>query len=235
MKREWSILAAFAMLLAALGVWAPEFFTAGNLRDVLLTNAPVLLLAAGMTAVILAGQIDVSIGAQFAVCSVLCGLLAKMGAPAPLLLLAAAAIGGLLGAANGAVVAVLRVPSIVATLAAMVILRDTLRWSTGGAWVRDLPASFQWFGRGQATGEALLVAAASVIFAMLAWALRNVAAGRAVYATGSNAEAARLAGIPVQRVLFGVFVLMGMLSGIAALLNSIRFRDLQSNAGIGLE
>ena len=77
---------------------------------------------------------------------------------------------------------------------------------------------FQWFGAGQAAGQWVVVAIALGVFAAFAWGLRHLAAGRAVYATGSDPEAARLAGIRPRRVVFGVFVVMGALSGLAALL-----------------
>ena len=234
-KREQAVALAFAGLLLVVGMAAPEFYSPANLRDLLLSNAPVLVVAAGITLVILAGHIDISVGAQFAICSVAAGLLAKAGLPTPVLVLAVALAGGFLGAINGALVAGLGVPSIVVTLATMVTLRDGLRWATEGAWVQNLPADFQWFGLGQAAGQALLIAAAIFIFAALAWGLRNLAAGRAVYATGSDAEAARLAGIRPRAVVFGVFTLTGALVGIAALLNSVRFIEVQSNAGTGLE
>jgi rhamnose transport system permease protein len=80
-----------------------------------------------------------------------------------------------------------------------------------------------------------VVAAGLVVFAAFAWGLRAVAAGRAVYATGSEPEAARLVGIRPRRVVFGVFVAMGALTGLAALLTSIQFIDVQTNAGVGLE
>ena len=88
---------------------------------------------------------------------------------------------------------------------------------------------------GQATGQWLVVAIALGVFAAFAWGLRNLAAGRAVYATGSDPEAARLAGIRPRRVVFGVFVAMGALAGLAALLNAVRFADVDPNAGTGSE
>jgi len=117
----------------------------------------------------------------------------------------------------------------------MVAWRDGLRWATQGAWVQDLPPSFQWLGLGQNTGQWLIVASAVLVFAGVAWALRRLGAGRAIYAVGSDAEAARLAGIEPSRVIFGVFVLMGALSGLAALLNAVRFSVVPGNPGIGLE
>jgi rhamnose transport system permease protein len=152
------------------------------------------------------------------------------------LVVPATAIAGLaLGALNGVLVSRLGIPSIVATLAAMIALRDALRWATGGAWIENLPGSFQWFGLGQRRGEVLLVATCALFYAAIAWALRNVSAGRFLYAVGSDKEAARLAGIPSARVLFGVFAAMGALTAIAAALNAVRFREIQSNTGMGLE
>src|SRR5712664_29412 len=85
-KRELSALLAYSALLVLIGIVAPAFFSAANLRDLALNNAPVLLVAVGMTLVILVGEIDISVGSQFAVCSVAAGWLAKSGMPIPLLL-----------------------------------------------------------------------------------------------------------------------------------------------------
>ena len=234
-RREFLVALAYAALLLVVGIAAPSFFTAANLRDLVLSNAPVLLIAIGMTLVILTGQIDISVGAQFAICSVAVGVLAKAGVPVLLLIPAAALIGGTMGAINGGLIARLKIPSIVATLAAMVVMRDSLRWITQGSWVQNLPANFQWFGLGQLTGQLFIVIITALIFAAFAWSLGNLTAGRAVYAVGSDTEAARLAGINPPAVVFSVFMLTGVLTGIAALLNSIRFIDVQSNAGVGLE
>src|ERR1035438_7479309 len=100
-----------------------------------------------------------------------------------------------MGGVNGALVAWVRIPSIVATLATMVALRDGLRWATQGAWVEELPRSFQWFGLSLAVSQVVTAGIAAVLFVGVAWGLRNLAVGRAVYAVGSNASAARLAGI----------------------------------------
>jgi rhamnose transport system permease protein len=221
--------------LRALAAAAPGFFSAANLRDLVLSNVPVLVAALGMTVVILVGEIDVSIGSQFAICTVAAGLLSKAGLPMPILLVATAALGMLLGAFNGLLVARLGIPSIVVTLATMVVLRDGLRWVTGGQWVQNLPGTFQWMGLGQNAGQALIAGISACLFLLCVWGMRNLAVGRAVYATGSNAESARLTGIRTRRVIWGAFAWMGALTGVAALLNSIRFSDLQSNAGMGLE
>ncbi|MEO8131537.1 MAG: ABC transporter permease, partial [Bryobacteraceae bacterium] len=140
-----------------------------------------------------------------------------------------------LGSINGVLVAGLGIPSIVVTLATMIGLRNGLRWVTEGRWVQDLPASFQWAGLGQTGGEALILFVAIAVFAAFAWASVNLQAMRLLYATGSNPEGARLAGIRPPRVFFAVFVGMGMLTGLAAVLNAMRFSEVQGNAGVGLE
>ena len=234
-KREISAALAYAILLLLVGLLAPGFFSAANWRDLTMSNAPVLIVAIGMTMVILAGHIDISVGSQFAVCSVAAGLIAKAGMPLPLLVLSAVVIGGLLGSVNGLFVARFKIPAIVVTLATLVAWRDGLRCVTEGAWVQNLPASFQWFGLGQATGQLVIVAVSVVVFIAFVWVLNNLAAGRMIYAVGSDAEAARLAGMEPPRGVFSVFILMGAMTGLAALLNAVRFAEVPSNAGTGLE
>ncbi len=235
MTREKAALAAWAMLLALLAVLAPSFFRVGNLRDVALSIVPVLVAAAGMTLVIVAGQIDISIGSQFAVCGVAAGLLAVAGVPMVLVAIGTCLLGAAFGWINGALVSWLGVPSIVATLAMMEVEREALRLGTGGAWVQNLPPAFQWLGLGQGVGQFVILAIAALLFGAMAWASRNVAGMRSVYAAGSDAEAARLSGIDTGMVTLGVFIGMGALSGLAALLSAIRFSDVQSNSGAGLE
>jgi len=234
-RREISVALAIVALWIVVALLAPGFFTAENQRDLLMANMPVLIVALGMTLVILTGQIDISVGSQFAVCSVAAGVLAKSGLPLPAVVVAVLLVGAALGASNGALVAYVRIPSIVVTLAAMVALRDGLRWITQGAWVQDLPRGFQWFGWTLPGSEAITVSVAVILFACVGFGLRNLAAGRAVYATGSNEAAARLIGINSRLVTFCVFAVAGALTGCAALLNSVRFNQIPSNAGLGLE
>jgi rhamnose transport system permease protein len=234
-KRELSAGIAYAVLLLLVGIIAPSFFSAGNLRDLALSNVPVLLIAIGMTMVILVGQIDISVGSQFAVCSVAAGWMAKSGVPVALLLPSVLLIGAAIGAVNGLLVGWLRLPSIIVTLAMLVAWRDTMRWVTQGAWVQDLPANFQWFGLGQSVGQLVILAIAVIVLITFSWMLRNLGMGRAIYAVGSDTEAARLAGVDPQRIVFGAFVVLGALTGLAALLNAVRFSAVPSNAGLGLE
>src|SRR5262249_43919163 len=125
--------------------------------------------------------------------------------------------------------------SIVATLAAMIGLRDGLRWATQGAWIENLPPGFQWFGLSPSMFPAVVGALLVLLIALMAWTMRHAWIGRAIYATGSNAEATRLLGIDPLAIKCGVFVASGLLTGVGALLNAVRFNQIPSNGGLGLE
>ena len=233
--REFAAAAVLVLVLIVLGGVAPSFFTPANIRDLLLNNVATLIAALGITLVLIAGHIDISIASQFAICSVGACVAARAGVPMllvpPLVILG----GCMLGALNGKTVTGLGAPSIVVTLATMISLRDAQRWYTEGAWIHGLPANFQWLGLGQAGGGYFIIGSAALIAIALAWALRHLAIGRQLFATGSNPEAARLAGISTDAIITGVFVAMGAFTAVAALLNAIRFSEVPGNPGAGLE
>jgi rhamnose transport system permease protein len=144
-------------------------------------------------------------------------------------------LGAAIGTLNGWLVARLRLPSIVVTLAMMIALRDALRWATQGAWVNDLPPGFQWIALSQRSYSFVAAAIAATVVGGLGWSLRYTGAGRFVYATGSSAGAARLAGVNTALVKIAAFACLGASIGLAAFLNSVRFNQIPSNAGLGLE
>jgi rhamnose transport system permease protein len=232
--RELSVALALGLLLLFLAVAAPTFYQPQPLLSLLAREAPTLVVACGIALVIICRQIDISVGSQFSVCSVCAGLLASMNWPLALVLPASVAIGALMGAVNGALVAGLRLPSIVVTLATMVTWREGLRWLRQGVWV-DLPNGIQWFGLNQAAGQWTLIIIALLLLVFMAVAMKHLSAGRFVYAVGSDAEAARLAGIRPQLVTFATFVLMGALVGLAAMMNVAQSPQVDPNSGTGLE
>jgi rhamnose transport system permease protein len=232
--RELSVGLALAALLGALAVFAPGFFAPQPLLSLAAREAPVLLVACGAAMVIVCRQIDISSGSQFAVVSVAAGLLAAEGWPPAAVAAGALALGTALGALNGLLVAGLGLPSIVVTLATMVTWREGLRWWRQGAFV-NLPDGLQWLGLGQTAGQWTLIAAALGLLTILALASRHLAAGRHLYAVGSDAEAARLAGIRPGAVTFGAFTLAGALTALAALMNVIQSPQVDPKSGTGLE
>jgi rhamnose transport system permease protein len=234
-RREGSIALAIVALYGMLAIAAPGFFTRENFADMFLGNFPVLLVAMGTLLVMLTGEIDISVGSVFAICGVLAGACAVAGVPLAAVMAIAVAAGAALGALNGALVAYAGLPSIVVTLASMVALRDGLRWATEGAWIQNLPPSFQWLGLSQAAFPIVAFALIAALQTGLSWSATRVAAFRSVYATGSDVQAARLAGIETRLVKFVVFAAGGAFTGLAALLNAVRFNQIPSNAGVGLE
>jgi rhamnose transport system permease protein len=228
------LVAVLLLVLAALAVYAPAFYQPQPLLSLLTREAPTLVVACGMALVIICRQIDISVGSQFAVCGVCAGLLAAAKWPLVAVVSASIGVGAAMGAFNGALVAGLRLPAIVVTLATMVAWREGLRWLRQGLWV-DLPDGLQWFGLRQSAGQWLLICGALALLAGLALACRHLAAGRFIYAVGSDAEGSRLAGIRPHLVTFCVFVLMGALAGLAAMMNVVQSPQVDPNSGGGLE
>ncbi len=232
--REWSVAAALGVLLLVLAVFAPAFFQGQPLLSLAAGESPTLVVACGMALVIICREIDISVGSQFSVCSVCAGLLATHHAPMAVALLAAILVGAALGAINGALVAGLRLPSIVVTLATMVTWREGLNWWRQGEFVY-LPEGLQWFGMTQAAGQWTLIGVALALLVAVALGLRRLSAGRFLYAVGTDAEAARLAGIRPQLVKFTAFMAMGALTGVAAVMNVVQSPQVDPKSGTGLE
>jgi rhamnose transport system permease protein len=232
--RELSVAAALIVVLTGLAWFAPSFFEPQPLLSRLTAAAPRLVVACGIAIVIVCRQIDISVGSLFAVCSVGAGWLAAAHVPGPLVLLATLALGAAGGALNGGLVAVLGLPAIVVTLAMMVTLREALRLVQQGVFI-NLPDGVQWFGLPMSLGQLTVCGIALGILLVLNWALGSLAVGRFVYAVGSDAEAARLAGIRPRAVTFGVFVLTGTLTGLAAVMNLVQSPQVDPSTGRLLE
>jgi rhamnose transport system permease protein len=234
-NQEVSVAATIVLLNLALLMNARGYFSRENFTDLFLANAPVMVISLGMLLVILAGRIDISVGSTFAVCSVIAGMAAKQGVSTSGSAVAACLAGAVCGAINGGLTAYLRIPSIVATLATMIVLRDGLRWMTQGSWVGDLPPGFQLLGLSPGRFTATVFGLVLVLLLISAAGLRYLRAARAIYATGSSEVAAAMVGIKTKRVVFSVFTLTGLLTGLAAAINAVRFHQVPSNAGLGLE
>ncbi len=234
LQRELGLGALLALFLAGVSLAAPSFATRQNFADMLTNNAYLMVAAVGMTFVILTAGIDISVGAILAVSATVAALSAERGAPVIGVLLAALLAGGILGAVNGGLVARVRIPPIIATLATLTLFRNTLIHFTGGRWI-NLPAEFRQFGLSEPLGVPVAVWIAAVVVALAAVAARRTAFGRSVYAVGSNPDAAGHQGIAVQTVRGRVYLVMGLLAGLAAFVYITRLSAVQTNAGGGLE
>ncbi|WP_062203326.1 ABC transporter permease [Aureimonas sp. AU12] len=232
--QELLLLVAIVALFAIVGWINPRFISQNNLTSIFVGNAYIAVAAIGMSMVIISGHIDVSVGALIGVLATISGLLVTNGYPIWLAWLGPVLIGGLINGALGGLIAYLKVPSIIATLAMLSILRGGLITLTGGAWISGLPPGYQ-------LAQFRLLGVPSPVWFMIgltilaAFLLRSTAFGRSIYAVGGNPEAAEASGIPYKSTIVKVFALHGMIAGIAAILFATQLQVIQSTVPNGLE
>jgi AI-2 transport system permease protein len=232
--QELLLLVAIAALFAFVGWMNPRFLSQNNLTAIFVGNAYIAVAAIGMSMVIISGHIDVSIGALIGVLATVSGLIATSGYPVWLAWLVPLLAGGAINALVGALIAYAKVPSIIATLAMLSILRGGLIVATGGAWISNLPPGFQLaqFRLLQIPSPVWFMVGMTLLAALL---LRHTGFGRSVYAVGSNPEAAEASGIAYKPTIVKVFALHGVIGGIAAVLFATQLQVIQSTVPNGLE
>ncbi|KDR38014.1 ABC transporter permease [Caballeronia glathei] len=238
-SRETTLLVVLIALVAATAAVKPGFLNLQNLRDVLLNVSIIGLLTAGMTVVMLMRHIDLSVASIVGVSAYAVGRLFVMfpQMPVPVAMLAGIGIGLAIGAVNGALVTFGRVPSLVATLSMLYIVRGAdYAWVHGGQInATSLPDAFALIATGSLFGVPNLVLIALVVLAALAVYLKQYRGGREHYAIGSNPEAARLAGIRVERRVMIGFLLSGAIAGLAGVLWLARFGTVDASTAKGIE
>jgi len=239
---KWQRIAEYIIVLAIIiesvvfVIIAPQFFSIPNLLNVALSISITGILAVGMTAVILTGGIDLSVGSVAALAGVVAAMVASTGGAAIVLAsMVALAIGLAVGLFNGFMIAQFRVPPFVATLAMLTICRGLAFIVTGGRAIGNLPSSFGVFGRERLLGVPVPVLLMLVVFAAGWFVLRRMTLGRYVYAVGGNREAAYLAGVNTKRVTLLVYLLNGLLVGMAGLVLASRLGAGVPNAGMQYE
>lgn len=232
---RFRVLIIFLLLVVAASMLSDAFLTTGNLLNVLKQVSIVAIVSLGMTLVILTAGIDLSVGSVMAFSGAIAAGALTAGLPLPIAILACLIVGILLGFVNGMVVSKGGVPSFIATLAVMVIARGmTLVYTEGKPIVLSDPV-YRFIGGGQVVGIPFQVIVMLVLYVLMYWILKHTTFGRYIYAIGGNEEAARLAGIGVDRVKIAVYSLAGFFSAIASLIYTSRLMSAQPNAGDGLE
>ncbi|HWW75869.1 MAG TPA: ABC transporter permease [Pyrinomonadaceae bacterium] len=235
---EYIILAAIVVEAVVFATITPQFLSVPNLINVALSIAITGILAVGMTMVILTGGIDLSVGSVVALAGVAAATLAASsgGAGGVVLgVLVALAIGVGVGLFDGLVVAHLRVPPFVATLAMLTICRGLAFVISGGRSIGDLPAGFTFAGRESVLGLPLPVILMALVFAGGWFLLRRTVIGRYIYAVGGNPRATFFAGVNIRRVLVLTYVLNGLLVGLAGFVLASRLGAGVPNSGIQYE
>lgn len=232
--QEFILLGAIIVLFIVVGITNPRFFGANNITNIFAGNAYIAVAAIGMSLVIISGHIDVAVGSLIGVLATISGTLAVNGYPIWLAWLTPVVIGIAVNAGVGALVAYLRIPSIVVTLGMLSILKGGLISVTAGAWITNLPEDYL-ISQFRLLGVPSPVWFMVILTVLVAFWMRYSGFGRTIYAIGGNVEAARVAGIQVERSTVIVFAIHGAFAGIAAVLFATQLQVIQSTVPPNLE
>jgi ribose transport system permease protein len=235
-SREWSGLGTALVALVVVFSLLTDHFFSWTTAVALANQAPEsLLLATGMTLVVVTGGIDLSVGSVLALSAAVSGLLlVEASVPLPVAALAAVLTGVACGGLNGWLSTRWRLPSFIATLAMLEMARGAT-YLVSDSQTRYLGATVDALGRDIAGGVRLPVIAAVLVVIAAQWGLTHSVLGRQLLAVGANDESARLAGIDTHRVRLVAFALCGALAGLAAVAQATRLSAADPNAGLGLE
>lgn len=226
---------ALIVLLALFAAFAPNFLTVANLLDVARQISVTAILGAGLTFVIMTAGIDLSVGSAVGATAFVAVALTLDGAPAPAALAAALVCGVMIGLINGVLVAGLGLAAFIVTLAALTYLRGITYVGTDGTTLFSKHLSYGTLGQGSLLGLPFPVIIMMSVFGIGWYVLERTVFGRWVRAVGGNAEAARLAGIPVRQVLASVYVISGLCAGIGGIITSAKLQSAVPDLGTGYE
>jgi len=213
----------------------PKFATTTNLLNILTQASYYIILAVGMTFVIAAAGIDLSVGSLLALITVINFELIKGGLNPVIGVILMFLMGGILGAFTGYLISYINIPPFIATLGVMVSLRGLALVHSAGKMHYGLPESLTWFGQGEILGIPVPVLI-SLIFALFgAWLFNRTKFGLHVRSIGGNREAARLAGINVNIIEILVYCFMGLCVALGGLIMIARIDSTQATIGTSME
>ena len=238
MRWEVILVGLLMVVIAVNTAISTYFLDVYNLSDATFNFSEKAILALAMALLIIAREIDLSVAAIIAVCSLTMGLLAKAGYGPATLMLAGLLVGAACGAINGALVTLFSLPSIVVTIGTMSLFRGLAQVVLGDQALTKYPANFSALGQGYIS-DRFPLPNSFVIFLGLALAfgfvLHRTIIGRRIFAIGHNPTAARFSGVKVNRIRFGLFVLIGVMAGLAAILLTGRIGSTRPNIAQGWE
>lgn len=237
--REFGIIIIILILALLVSLRAPVFLTLGNFRDILLDISILVIVSLAQTMVILTHGIDLSVGSSIGLVAMMVAFTIKANPNISMVLvvLLGMALGAVLGTFNGVIIAIGKVPPIIATLGTLGIYRGMVFLYSQGYWVPpyQLPDDFKLLSKGTVLGLPNIIIFAIVVAILVYYFLNYTRTGRNIYAVGSNPDAAQYVGIRKQRIIFLVYVLTGMAAGLAGVLWASRFESSQTNTALGFE
>jgi rhamnose transport system permease protein len=239
-SRELAIaLVLVVILLAATTKRHTFLFSHDGWRDTLLSPSILLVLAIGEMVVIVTRNVDLSVGSTLGISAYVTGkiFIAHPGIPLIAVFVAGLLVGAVLGAVNGLLVTIFKVPALVITLGTLYIYRGFLTHELGSGRINadDFPANFQKLGTQQILTIPVLTLIGLFALVLVGYYLQTARGGRELYAVGSDPDAAVLYGLPTSRRVFGAFVLCGSLAGLAGVFSVARYATAFSGTGLNLE
>ncbi|MCH9297937.1 ribose transport system permease protein [Pantoea allii] len=229
------ILPILILIVAVFGFVTPNFFTEANLLNITRQASINIVLAAGMTFVILTGGIDLSVGSMLGTTAVVALLTSLDPMLASLTIPMALGAGLVMGLFNGILVAWAGLPPFIVTLGTYTALRGAAYLLANGTTVINSDINFEWIGNGYLGSVPWLIVIAFAVIAICWFILRRTTLGVHIYAVGGNIQAARLTGIKVGMVLVFVYGMSGLLSGLGGLMSASRLYSANGNLGVGYE
>jgi ribose transport system permease protein len=233
--RESGGILVLLIFIAALILTTSDFLTLTNLDNLVRQVAVFAILSVGELFVILTAGIDLSVGSVLGLSGGVTALLLANGTSIPLTILAGLGVGLAVGLINGLLVSRLKLPPFIATLGMLGIARGLVLLLTGAKTIAPLPDAFNAIANGTLLGLPSLFWILIIVALLAAFVLGRTIFGRYVYAVGSNAESARLSGVPVNAVLLAVYSISGLLAGFAGVLTTSRLGAGIPTAGTGYE
>jgi ribose transport system permease protein len=235
LRRAFIVPSILLLVLGIVVVARPVFLSPQNLSNIALQASILALVAAGMTPLIVSGQIDLSVGSVMALSGVLAALGVAAGIPAPLAAFVAVVSGVIVGAGNGLIVSFLKVPSFIATLAAMGIARGAALILSEGRPIASVGATAESLGSGTAMGVPAPILLAVAVCAVAHLLLQWTKIGLHVRALGGSPRAAWVAGLPIARLQVITFAASGAAAALGGIVLSGRLGSAQPIVGAGYE
>lgn len=237
--REAGISVFILVLVIGVSLRSPTFLTPDNFQDILLNISILAIVALAQTMVILTKGIDLSVSSMIGLVAMMVSFVVKENPDLSiaLIVLLGIALGAVLGLFNGLIITYGKVPPIIATLGTLSIYRGLVFYYSQGTWINsfELPKSFKMLSKGTPLGLPNMVLIAILVAIIIYYFLNHTRTGRDIFAVGSNPDAAIFAGIRKDRITFLVYLLSGILTGLAAVLWASRFESAQTNTALGFE
>jgi len=237
--REVALIVFIGLLMVLISLRNPNFLTITNFKDILLDISILAMVALAQAMIIITRGIDLSVASMLGLTAMMVSFLIKAYPETPIVLivLLGMALGSVLGSVNGLIITVGRVPPIIATLGTLSIYRGLIFLYSNGTWINafEMSAGMKQLAKGVPLGLPNLVITALIVAAIVYVFLNHTQPGRDIYALGTNPDAAKISGIRTMRTTFMVYVIAGIICGLAGVMWASRFEAAQTNTALGFE